>query len=185
MFFRSSILSFLLGLVGADLKYFPPLLGGEKSDDDMRCQSEVVSREAGPEAGDTLFLKGLSDAVTNAAVGHFTVGARFLLLHLCLDIIKWKCTHDDHDGSDNGTGYLNLCCAGSRHSCGDDVLAIVVGDELESVGGHGSGDRRDSALPQRGNSLLCNDTLECITHMLVITTLIRWQQTVGLHSNQD
>ena len=108
MFFRSSILSFLLGLVGADLKYFPPLLGGEKSDDDMRCQSEVVSREAGPEACDTLFLKSLSDAVTDAAVGHFTVGARFLLLHLGLDIIKRKCAYDDHNGSDHGATNLNL-----------------------------------------------------------------------------
>ena len=185
MFFRSSILSFLLGLVGADLKYFSPLLGGEESDDDVRCQSEVVSGEAGPEACDTFFLKGLSDTVTDAAVGHFTVGARFLLLHFCLDIIKWKCTHDDHDGSDHGTGYLDLRCGGSWHRCGDDILAKVVGDELESVGGHGSGYRRHSALPQRGYSLLCNDTFECITHMFVITTLFGWQETVGLHSNQD
>ena len=108
MLFESSILSFLLRLVGADLEYLPPLLGGKKSDDDVRCQPEVVGREAGPETGYALFLKGLSDTVTDTAIGHLSVGARFLLLHLGLDIIKRKCAYDDHNGSDHGATNLNL-----------------------------------------------------------------------------
>lgn len=64
------------------------MLSGQKGNNGMGTDTEVVGGEASPEAGDTFTSNRLGDAVTHIFVGHGTISEGFLFLHLGLDVVE-------------------------------------------------------------------------------------------------
>ena len=95
--FRSiSYLSFL-----SNAKDLSPLLSSKEGDDGVRTHSEIVSWETSPESSDTFSGKRFREAVNDVLVGHDSVRASLLLLHLCLDVVEWERSHGGSDSSNH------------------------------------------------------------------------------------
>lgn len=105
----------------------------------MGAHTEVVGGETGPEAFDSLLGNGLGEAIGDAGVGKFTIGALLLLLHLSLDVIKGKGADSGGDGSDHRATELDLEGRGvlAHSTCGD-VLGGLVRHQHGHVEGGGS-----------------------------------------------
>jgi len=88
-------------LLLADAEELSVLFGGEESDDGVGAHPEVVGGEAGPEASNTLSCQRLSEAVSNARVGHLSIRACLLLLHLRLDIVEGERADSSGNSSDH------------------------------------------------------------------------------------
>ena len=173
-------------LLLADAEELAVLLGGEESDDGVGAHPEVVSGETSPEASHTLSCHRLGEAVSNARVGHLSVRARLLLLHLRLDVVEGERADSSGNSGNHRAAELDLEGRSVRaHGSSGNIFGGLVRNKHRYVQGGGSHHGGNGTLPQRSDTLLSNDASESVNNVLVVTTLSLREGGVGLHPDKS